>query len=279
MHEKLSRLMFKLFHGRRDTWAARRATTQGHEYFRVSGKEITVETYAQHLAGATIGVYPLVGTVCFFAAIDIDSNDLGLVRRAAELVPQPNYIERSRSGNYHIWMFFAEPVIVESLAVACRGALILLKDECSDHCNLYPLRAKGLGLLIALPLQQDRVDTGFTVFIDAESTLESQYNFLKDITCTKPPGSFLDDPKLRALWLGKGKTKGDTSQSGYDFSFCVALLTRGYSYELTKTLLRKRPGLHQHTEEYIEKTFEAAFVTYNKRAATRATTEPIRVID
>ena len=92
--EKLARLMYNLFHGRRDTWAARR----GKEYFRVSGKEITVETYLQHLQGSTIGVYPLVGTTCFFAAMDVDSSDLELVKRAANLMPQPNYVERSRSG-------------------------------------------------------------------------------------------------------------------------------------------------------------------------------------
>jgi len=279
--EKLARLMFKLFRGRRDTWAAKRDTPDGKiEYFRVSGKEIAMETYLQHLDGATIGVYPLVGTTCFFAAMDVDSNNLEIVKRAADLMPQPNYIERSRSGNYHIWMFFAEPVIVESLAVACHQALVLLKNECNEHCNLYPLRAKGLGLLIALPLQRDCIESGLTTFIAAAgSSLEQQYDFLKNIKYTKPPGSFLDDKQLKALWDSKGKTKGDTSQSGYDFSFCIALFIRGYSYEIVKTLLHKRPGLHLHTEEYIKKTLEAALTTYNKRVAQKTITKPARVVD
>lgn len=274
--EKLARLMYNLFHGRRDTWAARR----GKEYFRVSGKEITVETFLQHLQGSTIGVYPLVGTTCFFAAMDVDSSDLELAKRAANLMPQPNYIERSRSGNYHIWMFFTEPVIVESLAVECIKALTLLKNECSDHCNLYPLRAKGLGLLIALPLQHDCIESGLTTFIGAAgSSLAHQYAFLKSIKHTKPPGSFLDNKKLKALWEGKGKAKGDTSQSGYDFSFCLALLAYGYTYDTVKALLGKRPGLHQNTKEYLEKTFEAALILHNKRAVQRTTTEPERVVD
>ena len=279
--EKLAKLMFKLFHGRRDTWAAQRTKAEGGiEYFRMSGKEITVETYAEHLAGATIGLYPLVNKNCFFAAVDIDSPNLELVKHAAALVPQPNYIERSRSGNHHIWMFFNEPVAVESLAIACREALKLLKKECSDHCNLYPLRAQGLGMLIALPLQHGCVTSNRSVFIDATPDLESQYVFLRDMTYTKAPGSFLDDKKLKALWEGKGKTKGDTSQSGYDFSFCLALLSRGYSHDTTEKLLSKRPGLHLHTDGYVKKTVEAAAAMASKRAVvSTGAVEPEHVVD
>lgn len=259
--ERLAKLMYKLFRGRRDTWAVQRTIAGGAiEYFRITGKEMTPEIYLQHLQGFTIGVYPLVGESCFFATIDIDSSDLGLVNRVRQLVPQPNYIERSRSGNHHIWMFFDKPVSVDGLAAACYGAVALAKEKCGEHCCLYPPRARGLGLLIALPLHHDRVGTDRTIFIDAPGNLQSQFDFLRDIKYTKPPGSFVDNfPKtLKALWLGKGKTTGDTSRSGYDFSFCVALFRQGHSRETVKKWLRKRPGLHQDTDEYVEKTIEAA---------------------
>lgn len=268
--------MYKLFKARRDTWSVKR----GDEYFRVTGKEMTLEVYEQHLTGAaTIGVYPLLpsGEFCFFAAMDIDCNNLELVNRTRSQMPQPNYIERSRSGNYHVWMFFNEPVPVDALTAACSSALSFVKRECSKHCNLYPLRAKGLGLLIALPLQYKCVKEDLTVFVDdTGKVIEDQYDFLRAIKYTRAPGSPLDDAELKALWLGEGKTTGDTSQSGYDFSFCVALFKRGYSQEATKKLLRKRPGLHQDTEEYLIKTLDAARAS--KPAAT-ATKQPTRVVD
>lgn len=254
--EKLAKLMFKRFKGRRDIWGARR----GKEYFKVTGKEMTSELYLQHLAGETIGIYPLLATgeACFVAAVDVDEDNMQLVTRVCNLLPQPNYIERSRSGNYHIWMFFDEPVLVDSLALACRKALTLLREECTEHCNLYPLRAKGIGLLIALPLQQGFVEKGLTVFIDAENTLEAQYTFLQAIKHTQAPGSFLDNKTLKALWEGKGKKKGDVSNSGYDFSFCAALFRYSFPREEIKRLLRKRPGVHLGTEDYIEATVAAA---------------------
>lgn len=275
--EKLAKLMYKLFKGRRDTWAARRDKADGTiEYFRVTGKEMTFENYLQHLQGSTIGVYPLVGESCSFAAVDIDADDLELVYRVRKLVPQPNYIERSRSGNYHIWMFFNEPVSVENLAAACSKAVALARRGCGEHCNLYPSRVKGLGLLIALPLQYDRVESGRTLFIDAPGDLQSQYDFLREIKYAKPPGSIVDNfPKvLRALWAGKGKKTGDMSRSGYDFSFCVALFKQGYSREMVKKLLRKRPDLHKSTDEYLEQTIDAA----QKSRATTAP-PPVKVID
>jgi len=270
--EKLAKLMFKLFHGRRDTWGARRKD----EYFRVTGKEMVPEVYSQHLAGTTLGIYPLLTSgACFVAAVDVDEDNLKLVTRARKLLPQPNYVERSRSGNYHIWMFFAKAVLVDSLAAACQEALLLLRTECNDHCNLYPLRAKGIGLLIALPLHQGYVEKGLTVFIDAESTLEAQYVFLRDIKYTKAPGSFLDNPVLKALWEGRDKKKGDISHSGYDFSFCAALLRRGYLRLDVKELLRKRPELHLNTEEYLETTVAAAEATVKKTAPVT----PERIVD
>jgi len=271
--EKLAKLMYKLFHGRRDTWGARR----GNEYFRVTGKEMTPEIYSQHLTGSTLGIYPLLasGGACFVAAVDVDEDNLKLVTRVRKLLPQPNYVERSRSGNYHIWMFFNKSVLVDSLAAACRKALLLLRKECNEHCNLYPLRAKGLGLLIALPLHQGYVEKGLTVFVDAENTLEAQYVFLRDIKYAKAPGSFLDDQVLKALWEGRGKKKGDTSHSGYDFSFCSALFRRDYLRSDVKELLRKRPELHLDTEEYLEATVAAAEAMCKKAP----TSKPERVVD
>jgi len=255
--QSLAHLMYKFFHGRRDTWGVRR----GSEYFRVTGKEITWEDYSRHIAGEqVIGIYPLLenGLTCRVAAIDIDRDDIELTRQASLLLPQPNYIERSRSGNFHIWMFFNEPVVVDGLYAACHKALTFVKRQCKDHCNLYPLHAKGIGVLIALPFQHDAVEEGKTCFIEAEPTLEAQFRFLQQLTYTEAPGSFLDNKHLKDLWEGNGKTSGDTSRSGYDFTFCIELAKLGYSREGLRSILHKRPGLHQSDEDYIVRTVEAA---------------------
>lgn len=257
--EKLARLMFKLFKGRRDTWSVRR----GPEYFRISGRELTFDVYQRHLQGETIGIFPLLptGSSCFVAAVDIDVADLDLAKAAQRLLPKPSYIERSRSGNYHIWFFFKEPVLVEELFQECNKALLMVKQRTNKHCNLYPRRAKGYGLLIALPLQATFVERGLTVFIEADSTIEAQHEFLRNVKYTQPPKTFLDNPKLKALWDGEGKKTGDTSASGYDFSFCLAMAKFGYTREFIAQKLSERPGVHQNTEEYIEQTVTAALGT------------------
>lgn len=69
--------------------------------------------YQLHLAGegSGLGIFPLRddGTVSF-AAIDIDEPDFELARTLQNLLPGQSWIERSRSGNAHVWAFFSAPV-------------------------------------------------------------------------------------------------------------------------------------------------------------------------
>lgn len=66
----------------------------------------------QHLQGNhdyDLGFFPLRddGTVRF-AAIDLDEPDFGRAREIAELIPGNAWVERSRSGNAHVWVFFSD---------------------------------------------------------------------------------------------------------------------------------------------------------------------------
>lgn len=69
--------------------------------------------YKAHLAGkdSGLGIFPLRddGTVSF-AAIDLDQPDFKLAQTLSAMLPGTTWIERSRSGNAHVWAFFAEPV-------------------------------------------------------------------------------------------------------------------------------------------------------------------------
>ena len=72
-----------------------------------------LQHYSMHLRGHGdgLGIAPLRedGTVSF-AAIDLDEPDFDTARELSKLLPGTTFIEKSRSGNAHIYAFFAEPI-------------------------------------------------------------------------------------------------------------------------------------------------------------------------
>ena len=67
----------------------------------------------EHLAGegSGVGVPPLCpDNRVAFAAIDLDEPDFEAAREMQGYLPGHTYVERSRSGNAHIWAFFQEPL-------------------------------------------------------------------------------------------------------------------------------------------------------------------------
>lgn len=80
---------------------------------RVIKRLVTMDDYAAHLRGdgAGIGIFPLRddGTVSF-AAIDLDEPDFEAAAEMASLLPGTTFIERSRSGNAHVWAFFKDRI-------------------------------------------------------------------------------------------------------------------------------------------------------------------------
>jgi hypothetical protein len=75
-------------------------------------KPLTVDHYQAHLAGADpgLGVFPMLDdNTVRFAAIDLDEPNFDLARNMQRLVPGSSWVERSRSGNAHVWVFFDSP--------------------------------------------------------------------------------------------------------------------------------------------------------------------------
>jgi hypothetical protein len=71
------------------------------------------EDWVSHLQGIGpgIGVAPLrPDNTVKFAAIDLDEPDFEAAREMQGYLPGPSFIERSRSGNAHVWVFFREPL-------------------------------------------------------------------------------------------------------------------------------------------------------------------------
>lgn len=251
--------MFRLFRGRQDTYGVQRIQGDKVTYYRVA-KEMTPDDFEKHLSDQeTLGLYPLLpsGEYCFFAAIDVDLPDLAVAQQIQASLPRPNYLERSRSGNFHIWMFFKEPASVGILAKQCEAAIGQVRRH-GVHCNLYPLPAKGLGLLIALPLQSKLVGEDRTVFLEDGKVVKDHAQFFRELKFTRLKAGVLDDAKIKALYNGQGKVGGDCSRSGYDYSLCQALFKRGLPREEVKRILLGRPDAHSKVESYIEKTLDSA---------------------
>lgn len=71
------------------------------------------EDIVDHLNGKGdgVGIGPLrADNTVKFAAIDLDEPDFEAARQMQRYIPGTSYIERSRSGNAHVWVFFAEPL-------------------------------------------------------------------------------------------------------------------------------------------------------------------------
>ena len=140
-----------LFHGREDAYGLGRG--------EVVKRPLTLHHYAGHLRGEDtgIGVFPLRddGTVSF-AVIDLDEPDFELAALLAELLPGTQWIERSRSGNAHVWTFFAEPCPGWVARGICRRALEAVGRE---DVEVFPkqdlLRAGMVGNYINLPFHGD----------------------------------------------------------------------------------------------------------------------------
>lgn len=71
------------------------------------------DDYLEHLQGKGpgIGIGPLrPDNTVTFAAIDLDEPDFESARQMRKYIPGVSWLERSRSGNAHVWVFFSAPI-------------------------------------------------------------------------------------------------------------------------------------------------------------------------
>ena len=156
-----------------------------------------------HLAGKhTVGVYPLLtNDTCHFLAVDFDEAEwrqdaLAFVQSCHEL-GVPVALEISRSGNgAHAWVFFAGSV---SARDARRLGTAIISHTCArtrqlkltSYDRLFPnqdtMPKGGFGNLIALPLQKQPRESGWSVFVDeAFRPYPDQWAFLDSIQPMSP---------------------------------------------------------------------------------------------
>lgn len=160
---------------------------------------LTDDHLIKHLKGEqVVGLYPLLqDNKSRFIAADFDEADWIEECRAFIKICEehdiPAYLERSRSGKGgHVWIFFEEPYEAFRsrkimTALLQNAGLISVFDKNSSFDRLFPNQdyhsKKGLGNLIALPLNKTSLVNENSCFIDPETLqpFEDQWAFLETI--------------------------------------------------------------------------------------------------
>lgn len=130
------------------------------------------EDWCDHLCGrgAGIGIAPLrPDNTVMFAAIDLDEPDFDAAREMQGYIPGVSWLERSRSGNAHVWVFFESPI-------EAWVPMGVLKEAClaagKPHVEVFPknhdFSKVKLGNYINLPFHGDtRPIIGSSIDVDA----------------------------------------------------------------------------------------------------------------
>ena len=149
------------------------------------------ETVLDHLTGKeTVGVYPLLeDNTSYFIAADFDDvnwkENIQRLYLTCNRFNIPAYIERSRSGNGgHLWIFFEENLPAEQtrrlmFELLRESSIVSAFDKEPGFDRLFPNQdyhsGKGIGNLIALPLNGKSVLDGNTTFIHPETLVPFEY--------------------------------------------------------------------------------------------------------
>jgi superfamily II DNA or RNA helicase len=156
-----------------------------------------------HLAGRhTIGVYPLLeDDSCHFLAVDFDEAEWRADARAfvqsCKELGIPLALEISRSGQgAHAWVFFTDRLPARD---ARRLGTAIISHTCArtrqlkltSYDRLFPnqdrLPKGGFGNLIALPLQKEPREKGYSLFVDGDwHPYADQWAFLASVRSMSP---------------------------------------------------------------------------------------------
>jgi superfamily II DNA or RNA helicase len=160
---------------------------------------LTPEVVDAHLRGeAHIGLYPLGDDdTCWWVAADFDKEaamlDALAYMKAARSKGIPAALEVSQSGRgAHVWIFFAHPIsasVARSVATSLLSEAFRLRGSMhlSSYDRLFPSQdvhtGRGVGNLIAAPMNGKRRQHGTTVFLDPATLepYEDQWAYLSSI--------------------------------------------------------------------------------------------------
>lgn len=176
--------------------------------------KLTDNRIYNHLTGKeTIGGYPLLSdNTSWFIVADFDENisskskwinDCKTFIEVCAALNLPAYLERSRSGKGgHVWIFFDKnyPAVKSRkmvLHILENAGILSPLDKNSNYDRLFPNQdfhaGKGLGNLIALPLQGKAAEQQNSCFLDPSTAnaFTDQWKYLEEIK--KVPTELLED--------------------------------------------------------------------------------------
>lgn len=174
-------------------------------------EEPSSATFRAHLTGTGpgLGIGPLLrDDTCWFAAIDLDRPDFGLAQEMMKLLPGVSWLERSRSGNAHVLVFFAAPIEAWVVRGIMREACAALGERAVEVFPKTDHLLPGMvGNYLNLPYYGDtrpvisghyEVDGRWAIW-DTEGHGWSLRSFIDMASTTR---SDPDDWRKRARWLG-----------------------------------------------------------------------------
>jgi hypothetical protein len=162
-------------------------------------KPVTLAHYEAHLRGfgKGLGIAPLRddGTIRF-AAIDLDEPDFDAARDMQKFLPGDSFIERSRSGNAHVWVFFSDDVLawpvrgILKAAIEAAGKMSVevfpKQDRLFPELRSMPERPE-VGNYINLPFHGDQRPIESLEYSNWPPGAYEDSRFYRDV------GEFLDD--------------------------------------------------------------------------------------
>jgi hypothetical protein len=126
---------------------------------------VTLEHYRDHLFGRRwLGILPLVGDKCRFAATDLDEKDFQkalAIRNALQEFGLKAYVAETKHKGYRILLFFDEPQLARDVRLVLKAANEKLQLSCEifpkqDSLPLGSLKEGEIGSFVNLPYFKDR---------------------------------------------------------------------------------------------------------------------------
>jgi len=238
----------------------------------------------QHLRGnVVLGLYPLLANnTSWFVVADFDGENWP--EQAKRFLSKcseynlPGYVERSRSGKGgHVWFFFDQAYPAHKsrkifLHLIKESGSIDQFDKEDSFDRIFPnqdyLSGKGLGNLIALPLQGNSIKLGNSIFLNSDddfNPIEDQWSFLittKRISAVNLDEIFnkLSKDKLGNKKVSYGKSLSLTVGSYISipkqqmFKPLTDFLTENLNFFNSNYIVRRNLGLSTYK---LEKYFKA----------------------
>lgn len=152
--------MRRLFDGRRDVYGVAKGNVEraGTGEFSEERWDGLFERHLRGDEGADLGIYLVRDDdTVTFAAIDIDEPDYDLALEVADTFPTDHsFIEKSRSGNFHVFTFFDAPLEAYYARAVLRGVVVACGRP---DLEIFPkqggLKEGMIGNYISIPFHGD----------------------------------------------------------------------------------------------------------------------------